>query len=229
MIPEISLSVCRDVRGMPSLTHTSRNDDAAKALREMVIGQGRFGRRCYYCDFSFGSSDLFEVHNTDHDHRNQSPENLVPICEMCHASFHIDLVGRKWAGDSGRIIFLPELTQPELNNLLQAVFYAEAVHEAGEKNENEGKPIIRPEIIYNRLHMRRELTEQNRAGLSEPYALSRVLADMDEATYANRDEILFGLRYLAPRQHFKERAKSWGGDDNAFSKLDMAAWAGIAG
>jgi intracellular multiplication protein IcmJ len=234
MIPEISLSVCRDLRRMPLLAHTSRKDEASKRLREMVIAQGRFGRRCYYCDFSFGSSDLFEVHNLDHDHQNEDPGNVVPVCEMCHAPFHLDLVARKWPGDTGKIIFLPELTQPELNNLLQAVFYAMAVNTAGEENKSNDKPQIQPHTIYMKLADRAELVERSgrggvvRAGLSEPYALSRVLADMDDATYARRDQLLYGLRYLAPQTHFVTQAQAWNGNECAFSRLDLAAWPSIA-
>lgn len=235
MIPGISLSVCRDVRRMPLLAHTSRNDVSSKRLREMVIGQGRFGRRCYFCDFSFGNSDLFEVHNLDQDHQNEDPGNLVPICELCHAPFHIDLVSRKWPGDSGKIIFLPELTQPELNNLLQAVFYAMAVNAVGEENASEGKPAFQPHTIYRTLANRASLVECNpqgetvRASLSEPFALGRVLAEMDEETYAKRDSLLYGLRYLAPQTHFIKQAQAWNSNDCAFTKLDLAAWPGIAG
>lgn len=235
MIPEISLSVCRDVRRMPLLAHTSYKDESSKRLREMVIGQGRFGRRCYYCDFSFGSSPYFEVHNLDHDHQNVDPGNLVPICEMCHASFHVDLVNRKWPGDSGKIIFLPELTQPELNNLLQAVFYAMAVNDVGEQNNSDGKPRIQPHTLYQRLANRAEAVERNsrgetvRAGLSEPFALGRVLTSMSDDDYNRRDAILSGLRFLAPQTHFTTQARNWNANDSAFSKLDLAAWPGIAG
>ncbi len=235
MIPGISLSVCRDVRRMPLLAHTSRGDEGAKRLREMVVGQGRFGRRCYFCDFAFGGSDLFEVHNLDHDHQNEDPGNLVPVCELCHAPFHIDLVSRKWPGDSGKIIFLPELTQPELNNLLQAVFYAMAVSAVGEENDSEGKPVFQPHTVYRVLAGRAALVERAphgelvRPGLSEPFALGRVLANMDDATYQKRDSLLYGLRYLAPQTHFVNQAKAWSSNDCAFSKLDLAAWPGIAG
>lgn len=235
MIPEISLSVCRDIRRMPLLAHTSYKDESSKRLREMVIGQGRFGRRCYYCDFSFGSSTYFEVHHLDHDHQNVDPGNLVPICEMCHSAFHIDLVNRKWPGDSGKIIFLPELSQPELNNLLQAVFYTMAVNEVGEQNASNDRPAIQPHTVYLRLANRADGVERNfrgetvRAGLSEPFALSRVLASMSGDDYERRDAILSGLRYLAPQSHFSTQARSWNGNDCAFSKLDLAAWPGIAG
>lgn len=234
MIPGISLSVCRDVRRMPLLAHTSYKDEASKRLREVVIGQSRFGRRCYYCDFPFGSSDHFEVHNLDHDHQNEELANLVPVCELCHAPFHLDLVTRKWPGDVGKVIFLPELTQPELNNLLQAAFYAMAVKKVGEENKSEGQPNVHPHVLYQKLEARADQVERNakgdilRAGLSKPFVLGRVLAEMDDDAYAKRDELFKGLRFLAPQTHFVAQAQNWNGNDCAFSKLDLAAWPEIA-
>ncbi len=66
-----------------------------------------------------------------------------------------------------------------------------------------------------------------RQGLSEPFAIGRVLSDMNEQTYARRDAILYGLRYLAPMTHFVSRAQAW--KDGAFAKLDIATWPSIAG
>jgi len=230
----ISLSVCRDVRRMPLLAHTSHNDESSKHLREVVIGQGLFGRRCYYCDFAFGASDIYEVHHIDGDHHNEHQSNCVPICEMCHAPFHIDMATRKWPEDSGKIIFFPELSQSELNNLLQAIFYAMAVQNGGEENESNIKPIIQPHTIYRELLKRTSLVEKGengdliRPGLSEPFALSRVLSNMSDEDYANRDELLYGLRYLAPQAHFMNQAQGWNGRECAFSKLDMATWPSLA-
>lgn len=220
---------------MPLLMHTSRRDEASKRLREQVIGQSRFSRRCHFCDFSFGSSDLFEVHNLDHDHQNDNPTNLVPVCELCHAPFHIDMVPRKWPGDTGKIIFLPELTQVELNNLLQATFYAMAVAMVGEENKSDEKPIVAPHTLYQKLAARAIQVERNergeliRPGLSEPFIFGRVLAEMSDENYAKRDMLFDGLRYLAPQTHFQSQAQSWNVHDCAFSRLDLAAWAGIAG
>lgn len=234
MISGISLSVCRDVRRMPLLAHTSRNDASSKRLREIVIGQGRFGRRCHFCDFAFGSSDVFEIHNLDHNHQNDEPSNLAPVCELCHAPFHIDLVTRKWPGDSGKIIFLPELSQSELNNLLQATFYAMAVAEVGEENQSGDRPLVQPHAVYQKLAARAEQVERNalgelvRPGLSEPFIFGRVLAELDDEDYARRDELFHGLRYLAPQSHFVSQAKCWNSNECAFSRLDLAAWTGIA-
>lgn len=235
MLPEISLSVCRDVRRMPLVNHTSRRDKSAERQREAVMSQGRFGRRCYFCDFAFGATVGYEIHNLDGDHTNQALDNLVPICELCHAPFHLDLASRKWPNDPGRIIFLPELSQPELSNLLQAVFYAMAVQVTADKEDMANQPIAQPHTVYKRLNDRAIQVEQNslgeviRPGLSSPFVMSRVLVDMNDETYAQRDLLLAGCRYLPAAEYFIAQAKLWNAHGAAFSALDTAAWCGIAG
>lgn len=235
MIPAISLSVCRDVRRMPLVNHTSRNDKSSEKLREAVIGQGRFGRRCYFCDFAFGASEDYEIHNLDHDHTNWALENLVPACELCHTPFNLDLVRRKWPTDPGKIIFLPELTQPELNNLLQAIFYGMAVQMIDDKGDLANQPIAQPHTVYKRLLGRAMQVERSssgdviRPGLSDPFVLGRVLIDMNESEYAQRDILLSGYRYVPAASYFIERAKLWNANGAAFSTLDTGAWRGIAG
>ena len=235
MISQISLSVCRDVRRTPLVNHMSSRDKGAERARELVIGQGRFGRRCYFCDFAFGMTDSYEVHNLDGDHTNQAPENLVPVCELCHAPFHLDLVGRKWSGNPGKIIFLPEMSQPELNNLLQAIFYSIAMQVVGNGTEPAIEPVAHPHTVYRRLLERAPLVEQNalqevvRPGLSDPLVCSRVLLDMDETTFAQRDNVLAGCRYLPHPDYFVTKASTWNAHGAAFSRLDLEAWPGVAG
>ncbi|CAG9170007.1 hypothetical protein [Cupriavidus pinatubonensis] len=231
----ISLSVCRDVRRMPLVNHTSKRDKGAERLREAVIGQGRFGRRCHYCNFAFGATEDYEIHFVDGDHTNQVPENSVPICELCHTAFHLDLVIRKWPNDPGKIIFLPELSQAELNNLLQAIFYAMAVQVADDKGDLANQPIAKPHTVYKRLGDRARQVEQNsqgeviRPGLSNPFVVSRVLVEMGDDAYAQRDILLAGCRYLPAAEYFVEKAKLWNAHGSAFSALDTGAWRGIAG
>jgi len=236
VINQISLSVCRDIRRAPLPNHMSSRDKNAGRVRELVIGQARFGRRCYFCDFAFGTSDIFEVHHLDGDHTNGATENLVPVCEMCHAPFHLELIGRKWS-KPGAIIFLPELSQPELNNLLQAMFYSMAMQVIGGQETPAHAPIAQPHTVYRRLLARRAQVEQDqsgtviREGFSEPVKLGHVLLDprLTDEQYATRDQLLAGCRYLPDPEYFVAKAGQWNAHGAAFSRLDLAAWPGVAG
>ena len=237
MINQISLSVCRDIRRTPLVNHMSSRDKSAGRVREQVIGQARFGRRCYFCDFAFGTSDVFEVHHLDGDHTNDATENMVPVCEMCHAPFHLELIGNKWRNREGAIIFLPELSQPELNNLLQAIFYSMAVQVSGGQDAAAQAPIAQPHTVYRRLLDRRAQVEQDqsgtviRPGFSEPVNLGIVLLSrhLTDEQYAARDRWLAGCRYLPHPEYFVAKASQWNAHGAAFSRLDLAAWPGVAG
>ncbi|MFM0265517.1 hypothetical protein [Paraburkholderia sediminicola] len=216
----------------------SKTDDTATALRAKVIQQGRFGRRCAYCDLAFGNSDDFELHNMDGDHTNLEIENLEPVCELCHAVFHLDLLSRKWPDDVGRIVFLPEISQAELNNLLQATFYAAALQMAAQTDGSATatpSPLpasIKPHVVYKALSDRALVLDGTRASdpvsLADPFVLARVMADMDDDTYAAREVLIGGARWLAPWDTFVGKAGGWARDGAAFSRLDMDAWISIA-
>ncbi|TAL63651.1 MAG: HNH endonuclease [Burkholderiaceae bacterium] len=239
----ISLSVCRDVRHAPIPGHTSLADGSASRLRQSVVMQPRFGRRCYFCDFSFGASEHFEIHHLDGDHSNSGADNVVPVCTLCHAPFHLDLVTRRWRSSPGKIIYLPELGQAELNNLLQAIFFAKSEQQfmvPSEPVKDPGAvvteaPVLSANSLFVALERRAAYVEalpdgtSGRPGLATPSTLARVLTEMTDADYAQRDVLLHGLRYLPSETYLVEEARHWKEDGAAFAGLDIAAWPAVAG
>jgi intracellular multiplication protein IcmJ len=183
----------------------------------------------------------YEIHNIDGDHTNNTQENLVPACELCHSPFHLDIVSRKWPSDPGKIIFLPEMTQTELNNLLQAIFYSMAMQRMNpsvapeQLSDIQDQSLLNGHTVYFNLIKRAELVERNGAGevvrpqLSSPLVMARVLSDMDDETYARRDVLLSGCRYLPPMDYFLDQAAKWGDHGASFSRLDLDAWRSVAG
>lgn len=232
----IELSVCRDLRKVPLINHGSKHDKSAQEQRAAVIAQGRFGRRCVCCDFAFGTTDSFDLHHIDGDHTNNSNENVAPVCELCHSAFHIDLVSKKWPSNTGKVIFLPELSQAQLNNLLQAVFFAMAM----QVSSTEQTPVaevhqFHPHTVYRRLMERAHQVEMNeqgetvRKGFSDPVVFSRVLLDMSDEEYANRNMLIAGCRFVPGADYFIQQAGNWAANGASFSRLDLAAWPGVAG
>ena len=237
MAQMLPLSVCRDVRRAPLPGHTSASDAAggsgARALRERVIGQGRFNRSCHCCSFRFGNWDGFEVDHLDGNHSNDATENLAPICFLCHLSLHLDLVASRWqssGADIGRIIRCPELEQTELNLLLYALFFA--THQARESGDEAAA--LQAWKVYNRLQARGEAAEQEggrtvRPGLSRVNVVTRLLQDASEARYQNRESWLSGLRYLPPFEPMVKLASHWALNDAAYSKLPPSTWPQLLG
>lgn len=238
MTDDISLSVCRDVRRAPLPGHTSASDGAGgsgvRALREQVIGQGQHRQQCRFCKFAFGNWDGFELHHLDGDHGNTAKENVTPICLLCHLPFHLDLVAKRWpgqgGGEVGRIIRCPELSQPELNLTLYALFFSAS--QARLRNDDDASR--RAWSVYHRLQARGEATEQEagrtvRPGLSKVHVVVRLLQDASEARYRTRDVWLEGLRYLPPYEPMIDLAAQWAKDGAAFSKLDVVSWPTLVG
>lgn len=240
----ISLSVTRDARFAPVPGHTSSTDTDKQVvhLRQVVIQQPRHQRRCAGCDFAFGTSDQFELHHLDGDHRHNDPTNLVPVCAMCHAPFHLDLVTRRWRGSPGSIIYLPELTQGQLNNLLQALAFAMLAQQQKGLQQapsaapiGDDDPLMRIQSLHMALERRAEAVEKlgdgsvGRPGLSQPAVMARVLSEMSDADYAQRDTLLHGLRYLPAAEQLLAAAQEWGRHGAAFAQLEVAQWASIAG
>lgn len=244
----IHLSVCRDVRHVPAPAHLAAGpmqDPTGTKVRQTVIRQSRFGGRCVFCDFAFGDGGAFDVHHLDGDHTHQDPDNLVPACTLCHAPFHLDLVSQRWRDGPGRIIFLPELSQVHLNNLLQVIFFAKVEQEAqgmrmtGSTDDGVASvpesPVLHATSLYLSLARRADYVERlpdgspGRPGLSQPAVLAKVLKEMSDEEYAQRDQLLHGLRYLPDESWMLDQARQWKAQDSAFTQLDVSNWASIAG
>lgn len=88
-----------------------------KAVRKEVLD--RDNCTCYYCGFK--SERHQEIHHLDHNHENFALNNLTTVCPLCHQVFHLSTVGDTGGGS---IIWLPEISQVDINNLCRAIFIA---------------------------------------------------------------------------------------------------------
>lgn len=67
-------------------------------LREEI--RSKFDRRCVLC-FGFEAGRKLDVHHIDYNRLNNSPENLVPLHQVCHVRTNYDR--DFWVGYFGRI------------------------------------------------------------------------------------------------------------------------------
>jgi hypothetical protein len=91
--------------------------DAFKDVREAVTA--RDGNTCLACGIvSVRGGPGLDVHHRDGDHGNNDPANLVTLCPLCHATQHFWFLANE-SPLRGRfqVIYLPRLTQEELNRL----------------------------------------------------------------------------------------------------------------
>ncbi|MGX9960619.1 hypothetical protein ACW0US_17875 [Xanthomonas euvesicatoria] len=227
----ISLSISRDVRHSPQPGH-GRAGSGCDELRKETIRQARYGKRCYFCHLAFGESTEFELHHLDGDHANDSPDNVVPCCYLCHMPFHLDLILREHASDPGRLIYCPEINQERLNLLLMATGTSSAkdmsLQSGGASASSKGWG----GQVYSKLLARADGMERAegklvRAGLSQVHAMVRLLQDAPADRYASRHEWLSGCLYLPPYALVLELCDS--SRAPAFAQLDFGSWDHIAG
>lgn len=109
------------------ITSTSHSTLAEKPADEAKLNtyrrvMERDDHTCFYCGFR---SDKFqEVHHLNDDHDDNTENNLVTVCPLCHQSHHLNAAS---INNGATLIWLPELTQQELNHLCRVMFIAEQI------------------------------------------------------------------------------------------------------
>lgn len=172
--------------------------------------------KCYFCNFEAKKHQ--EIHHLNDDHDDYSMDNLVTICPLCHQSFHLDVVS------GGKIIWLPEFTQQELNYICRALFIA--MEDNDEKEKNKKTPLEFTKIarmLFDSLEARSLIVEQQfQNGASDPATFAGALLNMKPDEYERRYTFLKPFKILSARAKFSIHTKYW--KNNTFSDLPPESW-----
>ncbi len=179
----------------------------------------RDNNTCFFCQFK--SYEYQEIHHLNDDHDDNSMDNLVTICPLCHQSFHLDTVSNT---NGGKIIWLPEFSQQELNYISRAIFIATDEAEVAEKEGREVSAFAKiARMIDTSLSERSLVVEhQFQAGASEPSVFANALINMNPAQYDRRFSTLRPFKILATKSRFSIQTKYW--RENLFSDIPPATW-----
>ncbi len=154
---------------------------------------------CQYCGFV--AYQCQEVINSDGNYSNNSFNNLVTACPYCAQCFFLEAVGQGDFG-GGTIIYLPEMSQAELNALCHSLFIAMAL---GLSYDSEMKSTYRNFKLRSQ-YVEKELGE----GVSNPALYGRLLVD---ARIENYNTVMsnFGasLRLLPIASRFSVQIEAW--------------------
>lgn len=177
---------------------------------------------CYYCGFK--AQNFQEIHHLNDDHEDNSMDNLVTVCPLCHQNFHLDTVSNT---NGGKIIWLPELCQQDLNHLCRAIFVAMYHAEKAEKEQTEVKGFVKIAKLLEASLLERhiEVEKHIHNGASEPVNLASALIAMTEEQYENRGEFLKNLKLLHVKTRFSVQSKEWA--RNTFSSIPIETWLNI--
>lgn len=159
----------------------------------------RDNNTCQFCGFQ--AQQYQEIINIDGNYRNNKIENLITACCFCAQCFFLEAVGKNDYG-GGRLIYLEEIEQSELNGLCHVLFCAIANATAYRTDA---------QTIYRDLKLRAQIIEDKLGtGMSDPSLFSRILIDAQTKQNVNIDRhILSHLRLLPSRSKFSQQIEAW--------------------
>ncbi len=212
---DIVLSVKRkDFRG-DSLFPLDNKSQFEK-MRPVALERDNY--TCQYCDFY--SRKYQEIHHLDDDHNNNSIDNLVTTCSLCHMCHHIGFAGVK---SKGILIYIhPEnnlgITQAKINNLVRSLWIAQS-------NKNDKAGTIQA-LDYLKRFEKLRVSADKHLGSCDPIVLGNFLKELTEEKYDKRNDILKGIYLLPFKEGFQKQTTYWTG--NVFKSALQAPWPELA-
>lgn len=218
-----NLSISLGIRRRPDVGETVlKNRLPTKKQTEMTLERDAYACRC--CGFESKkfqrvvSASLLPSQDAVDD------DGFVTVCSFCELTMMMERAGVTGAG---YIIWLPEMTQAELNHAMRALYIAKK-----SKNEELKQAATRTIEV---LTMRRSESKK-RLGTDDPLILATAFHEMvTKDNYENRMAKLDGLRFLPfdrylVRQNGKETnifnrmVEYWTSMDGPYADLPIDTW-----
>ena len=177
---------------------------------------------CRFCGYR---SSKNEVHHLNDDHEDQSLNNLMTACVLCHMCFHIAFAGTQ---GRGKLIYLPDasITQADFNQMIRQLWVAETIG-AGDAKGTATQLLARLD--------KAELHAASILGTSSPAILGDHLSCLSDEEYAKRGDALTGIYFLPTKQAYAPYIKLWCEEARHFqpqswidtAKTRFSDWGGI--
>jgi intracellular multiplication protein IcmJ len=155
----------------------------------------------YVCQFCGFQARMYQdVVNLDGNYTHNRLKNLVTACCFCAQCFFIESVGVGGYG-GGTLIYLPELSQPELNSLCHVIFCA-ITNNTGYKNSAQN--------IYRSFKFRSQVVEDKFGeGTSDPSIFGKLIIDSGVSSIETIDQLFKNIRLLPSRAKFRTQIEHW--------------------
>ena len=138
-----------------------------------------------------------EIHHRNGDHSDYNLDNLETLCPLCHQVFHLPTAA---ATSGGSIIWLPEMTQAQLNLICIAIFVA--------IRDNRSRWKHPAQALFQQFEARKAIMEEQ-MGSCDPGALAQVLIKLSPEQYQERQKIISPLRLLPYHTRFQTAIEHW--------------------
>jgi len=174
-----------------------KSDPGFQKFAQQVLVRDQY--TCQFCGFQAGQYQ--EVVNLDKNYYNNKLSNLVTACCFCAQCFFLEAVGKDDYG-GGVLIYLPEMTQGDLNGLCHVLFCAMA-NAANYRNDAQN--------VYRSFKLRSQIVEKQLGeGMSDPALFGRMLIDTPDAERQQvKKDILSYLRLLPSHTKFGKQIDDW--------------------
>lgn len=171
-------------------------DERFKEFEQKVFQRDRY--TCQFCGFQ---ARLFQdVVNLDSNYANNKLSNLVTACCFCAQCFFVESVGVGGYG-GGTLIYLPELSQSELNSLCHVLFCA-ITNDTGYKSSAQN--------IYRGFKFRSQLVEDKFGeGTSDPAIFGQLMIDAGVDDEERRVQLFKNILLLPSRAKFRKQIEKW--------------------
>lgn len=158
----------------------------------------RDNHTCQFCGFQ--AKQYQEIVNIDQNYRNNKLSNMITACCFCTQCFFLEAVGKGDYG-GGNLIYLPEISQPDLNGLCHVLFcaIANATHYRSDSQN-----------IYRTLKLRSKIVDEKLGeGISNPSLVGQVLLNNADPEQLKNLTWLEPLRLLPARARFNTQIETW--------------------
>lgn len=173
-----------------------RSNEKFLAVRKKILVRDDYS--CAYCGFQ--SQAFMELVNIDHNYDNNKMSNMATACSFCTQCLFLDAVGTL-PRSGGVIVFIPELSQADLNNFCRVLFCS----------------MDKDTIYKNKLHSvymsLKERTQDVEKSFgpdtSNPKIFGQSLIDAQLTADQLNHDALQHLRLLPNRKDFKKEIDYW--------------------
>ncbi len=158
-----------------------------------------FRRDNYTCQFcGFQAREFQEVLNLDQNYYHNKLANMVTACCFCTQCFFLESVGVSYGG--GTLIYLPDITQANLNSFCHVLFCA-ITNDTGYRTTAQS--------VYRTFKFRSQIVEEQFGeGSSDPSVFAQLLFDTRQSETEQKN-ILENLRLLPSRARFRKNIEKW--------------------
>lgn len=173
-----------------------KHDKRFLPVKKRVLARDDF--TCQYCGFQ--AKEYQDVVNIDGNYRNNKLENMITACCFCSQCLFLQAVGLDDMG-GGQLIYLPEISQGELNSFCHVLFCAMGNSTGYQDSAT---------AIYRSLKFRSQLVENKFGpGTSSPSVMGQVIIEHRGRNKGQDVDVLSEIRLLPSNTKFRVQLEAW--------------------